>query len=449
MRFLLINTNPAVSKLVNASLSRIGHAATEIGDYNGLSLDTYVLVIVDSDSYKPEYKDDLLSVSLAPSLMYLKAQDDIVPQGVAYVLKKPFLPTDFIALLISILYKTPELKRFITPEVEQFRASLLKDYTQSEIAKTAPLIQPTVADTTNKTPIFDIKESVPSPVASKKADIFTNLSDELSKLYENIENTKEELLASVPAIEIDDMPKRKQNDVKPAVSEEIRLDEFMFGLKNASEEEARPRPAQEFSKPTTINKTDGKIDFDFDIFDNLDEKIAKEEQESAKGAEVKDTPPEIRDETPPKRADFGFGDLAKEFDDLLQADKDAQSKESVEIADDIEKNAEAADDEQQSIEINDDERSEEVTEISIEDVPQAPNEEIKEFDEGLGDLSERDMESALQSGGMLPQPSEIEVVKTEIENVVGHSVKGVLQSQVLREVLKGLKMNITITFEDK
>jgi len=436
MRFLLINTNPAVSKLVNASLERIGHEATEIGDYNGLSLDTYVLVIVDSDSYRPEYKDDLLSVSLAPSLMYLKAQDDIVPQGVTYVLKKPFLPTDFIALLVSILYKTPELKRFITPEAEQFQASLL-DYPQSEMVAAAS-IQPAVVETTNKPPVFDIQESQ-EPAASKKFDIFTNLSEELSKLYNHDGNEKDEPPLSALATEIDDVqpktPIELQNDVKPAYDTgSLSLDEFMFGLKNA-EDEVQPPQSQESSQPTNANEVDAKIDFNFSVFDNIGEETPKQEQESAK--DEPKAPVEIEDEKtqeePSEKANFTFGDLAKEFDDLLQTNKNDESKECVEPT--------CKNDDENIIE-------EEIF-IKKDDTPQAPSEEIQEFDERISDLSERDMETALQSGGMLPQPSELEIVKTEIENVVAQSIQGVLQSQILREVFKGLKMNITITFEDK
>ncbi|MDR2635776.1 MAG: hypothetical protein LBC08_02975, partial [Campylobacteraceae bacterium] len=124
MRFLLINTNPAVSKLVNASLNRIGHEAREIGNYDDLPLDSFIAVIVDSDSYSASHIDDLLAVSIAPSLIYLKQQNAAVPKGFQYSLAKPFLPTDFITFIVSILKKNSELKRFITSEAEEFVSML-------------------------------------------------------------------------------------------------------------------------------------------------------------------------------------------------------------------------------------------------------------------------------------------------------------------------------------
>jgi uncharacterized membrane protein len=479
MRFLLINTNPAVSKLVNASLERIGHEVTEISNYNSLSLDTYVLVIVDSDSYKPEYKDDLLSVSLAPSLMYLKAQNDTVPQGISYVLKKPFLPTDFIALLVSILQQTPELKRFITPEAEQFKTSVLKDYTVPQVekvAQTTPLVEPDILDdTTNKNPIFDIQESQEQTDPFNKVDIFANLSEELSRIYSGEDESVEELSAPAHVIETNAVQTEQkhepsapiQENIQPAY-ESVNLDEFMFELKNANEGKivepqviepqviepkiiepkvvepkvVEPEPeiqneepqkneniAQELNKPTSIDEITEKVNFDFDIFDKIEEQAQSAKSETKNDVDEPDlTPPKsifegkdtIADDMPLKeKVNFGFGDLAKEFDDLLQTDK---NDESVQKDDNF---------------------------IKADNAQKPNDKKTNIFNEEIGGLSEKDMETALQNGGMLPQPSEIEVVKTEIEHMVEQSVKGVLQSQILREVLKGLKMNITITFEDK
>jgi uncharacterized membrane protein len=71
----------------------------------------------------------------------------------------------------------------------------------------------------------------------------------------------------------------------------------------------------------------------------------------------------------------------------------------------------------------------------------------------LDTLSEDDIQNALEKepNDELLQPEvSFEVVKDELKQTIEHSVTTLaMQSNILRETLKGLKMNIIITFEDK
>lgn len=44
---------------------------------------------------------------------------------------------------------------------------------------------------------------------------------------------------------------------------------------------------------------------------------------------------------------------------------------------------------------------------------------------------------------------EIEVMRGEIESSIARSISGFAQSDILREALKGMKINISITFDEK
>jgi uncharacterized membrane protein len=551
MRFLLINTNPAVSKLINASLNRIGHEVTEISDYNSSSLDTYIAIIIDSDSYKKEYIDDLLAVSLAPSLIYLKAQDAEIPDNFQYVLKKPFLPTDFLAFIVSILSTTPELHRFANQECKQFEniplpegASINNNTSPKKIEKVEEVQKKEIRNTDeqeddfknyfesydnlqNKKPAFDIQETINEqpPISDSFGDTFSSLSEELGKLYSNEEDEQnvlqsenqnaEPVTAKVEqsnniSIDIDELngdlskqidtlnqdlniddfvPPQIEDDVKSSEMEQMEnkedaaflepvanieivdkeqdtdlniqsktddksleqqeagfqdtnADDFKFTLKvqndvQVGDIKSEPLAKAEYledekedtavlaePKEDTIsaeqNKIDEKINFDFNIFDSNDEQKDVVEnsahEEIASDAQEKinfvfDKQDEIIEDK--GGANFGFGELAKEFDDLITGD----SKEKSDGTDETKENAEAAEFEHPKYEFE--------------------------------NVSEREMEKALQDSGMLPPAKDIDIVKTEIGQVVEQSVKGMLQSQILRDVLKGLKMNITITFEDK
>ncbi|MDR1461509.1 MAG: hypothetical protein LBI78_07685 [Campylobacteraceae bacterium] len=441
MRFLLINTNPAVSKLINASLNRIGHEVTEADNYNSLSLDTYIAIIIDSDSYKAEYVDDLLAVSLAPSLIYLKGQDGKTPENFQYILRKPFLPTDFLAFIVSILTKTLELNRFVTAECKQFEniplpqgastnsAVNLEETPKNEIESLhveqendLTNYRESQDNLENKNPAFDIKESLDEqPYVEISGDIFSNFSEELQKLYDDDESefaeqnanlsvkdddswTKEKVLEQTNQASFQDLNMNNSNFVQED-NKDLTLDRDTLVIKDIDVKQ----------EDLAIDNTDKKIDFDFSIFDKPQENIDLQKVDLTLEKQDESILEDKKESDTDVKLDFGFGDLAKEFDDLITGDNN-----------------------------NDD-----FLKQSNENDTKAETQKFEHPKYEFENLSEKDMQKALQDSGMLPPSKDIEVVKTEIGQVVEQSVKSMLQGQILRDVLKGLKMNITITFEDK
>jgi uncharacterized membrane protein len=149
-------------------------------------------------------------------------------------------------------------------------------------------------------------------------------------------------------------------------------------------------------------QNNNRIDFDFNIMDEVE--ISKPTEDVlVKEDFLKEPVEEVKQ--------FGgFEKLAKEFDDLIKPSKDETVPKEVKLP-------------------------------SYASEPKAQVDPFK-------NLNEKEMKKVLQEGGLLPQSAE-EIVKHEIQSVVQDSVQGLLQGNILRDVLKGLKMNITITFEDK
>jgi uncharacterized membrane protein len=551
MRFLLINKNPAVSKLVSASLERIGLGVSEIGDYAAMGLETYVLIIVDSDSFRADMTDDLLALSLAPSLLYLQADELPVPSDIQYILKKPFLPTDFIAYLVSILQNTPELKRFITPEMEEFKHTVLKDQIPQQTVNNAPESAPAIPphfeertieefdQTPKKQAIFEPKSDEAPLAPFAKMDIFANLSDELGRLYSGADEGGfgEESPENIQSVEAESEQAREDAvnfdmsaeptafpplDVEGTQSVEEAVEQIegagdeassdeMFTLKDSDApivpdgvtvpipSDAHPRAEE----PIAEGEAEEKINFDFDIFDKIEEApseaVADEtvvSDEAADQVVAADLPSasdevaepnisddiaaamgeitedaadevvsadnvsdeavaddvkvasnesaaasdEVASETPAdEHKDFGFGDLAKEFGDLIDGKLELGAHDEVTPAEPIPSEPKV-----EAVVAPEPTPSEPV----VAPAP-TPPEPVSTPHSALEGLSEAQMKTALQESGMLPPDTQMEVVKAEIQNVVAQSVQGALQSQILRDVFKGLKMNITITFEDK
>lgn len=122
-RFLLINQNQAVSKLVTTAFEQLGFEYEEISNFDELKLKRYLGIVIDSQMYDKSFIEDTLSLSVLPSLIYLKKSDEFLPEGIRYYIEKPFLLTDFINFLNDIVENSKEFQNLnIKPRKNIFEA---------------------------------------------------------------------------------------------------------------------------------------------------------------------------------------------------------------------------------------------------------------------------------------------------------------------------------------
>ncbi len=95
---LLINDNKIVSRLLQLSSDKHGYLLEERTDIDP-SRDYYDIVLVDSDSYTPERIETLKSKITFGKIGYIGVKKEEVPQGFDMHLDKPFLPSDFVAMI--------------------------------------------------------------------------------------------------------------------------------------------------------------------------------------------------------------------------------------------------------------------------------------------------------------------------------------------------------------
>ncbi len=94
----LINDNKIVSRLLQLSSDKHGYLLEEKTDIEP-SRDYYDIVLVDSDSYSPERIETLKSKITFGKIGYIGVKKEEVPEGFDMHLDKPFLPSDFVAMI--------------------------------------------------------------------------------------------------------------------------------------------------------------------------------------------------------------------------------------------------------------------------------------------------------------------------------------------------------------
>lgn len=106
MKVILLNNNPAVSKLASVSLNKLGYEFVEIDNLETIVNNEADLIICDSGLYNSEVnyleyaQNQLFLIPRNQSNQYDIAQNEI--------LQKPFLPTDFIDIIKVILKDTTQ-----------------------------------------------------------------------------------------------------------------------------------------------------------------------------------------------------------------------------------------------------------------------------------------------------------------------------------------------------
>ena len=102
MHLLLINDNPAVSRLVTLSAEKMGHSVTEINDFDSFDGNKYEITFVDSELYNSEAVDMFKNMGLSSHLVYVGSRGSEKPINMDSMVEKPFLPTDLISLITKI-----------------------------------------------------------------------------------------------------------------------------------------------------------------------------------------------------------------------------------------------------------------------------------------------------------------------------------------------------------
>ncbi|AHJ11841.1 hypothetical protein [Sulfurospirillum multivorans] len=469
MRLLLLNNNPAVSRLIKLSAEKAGYELDEFEDYGLVPLTTYDLILVDNELYDENALVALREHTDCDYVVYICQRGSKKPEAVNVVLEKPFLPTDFLVLLEKI-------------------KNVIESHKAEEVTEDP------IATSSATTDAFDIDQI--DTLEGEDDMLPINLLEEYDNDFKKEESSEQR--DSFDDLERDDLNlddnalEDKQSDLE---EKELTLeDPFSFDAVDSLDKEA-PTSFEDFDfeeEPSTVSSSLDEEEvhnpsiLDKDDIDEVKQLLDESEEEEdekeidalsldALGIEEDDAGTFFLDEEEKEEEE----PLVKEEDSLaLEADdmsdltfEDVPPVED-EMEDALEKDTVVAEDQEEII----DDFAEVIEEKIEEEKEQALEEEeflpsldsaLSGLDDALGEIDslddlnetmlkvafgeevEEEAEAPAPVATEAPKSQDIEVIRDEIENSIARSISSLAQSDILREALKGMRLNISITFDEK
>jgi len=99
MKFLLVNSNPVVSRLTALSARKESVELDEIKDISELKNSDYSIVFVDSESYTEELATVLKNSGISRRVLFYTQDEEERPELFNFSILKPFLPSEVSAIL--------------------------------------------------------------------------------------------------------------------------------------------------------------------------------------------------------------------------------------------------------------------------------------------------------------------------------------------------------------
>lgn len=520
MRLLLLNNNPAVSRLIKLSADKAGYELDEFDDYGLVPLVNYDVVMVDNELYDEEALQGLCEHTGCNYVISICQRGAQKPESANVVLEKPFLPTDFLLLLDKVKNVLSSLKS--EDEIDG------NDDATSQDA----LLEDTVAFDIDQIDTLDgdEKNEIPLGNAAPKEDeegSNENDVDDLSLASLNFEDLslddddlldmpKEELTAQSNGEDLD-VNETLDEPLEKAQEEDFNFDEEPEEKLLENDETQEALDEEVLHTPCVLDKDD--INEVKQLLDDNDVEEEREEQEEivemAARANEDDDKEFFFNEVPDENDEIDSLELPSFEDSLLLGDDEKEDEqedaldlpsleeslldedksldlslesEDINVAgtteadvqedmidafEDILNEKPSEDDEDEDLSFGDDDLLIPQVDVAMElpaveeemTIPQVDVAASKILSDtsidSLDDLNENLLKSAFgeeveeECIDVAPtslekkQNEEIEVIRGEIESSVARSISGLAQSDILRDALKGMRINISITFDDK
>nr|WP_314180718.1 saccharopine dehydrogenase [uncultured Campylobacter sp.] len=318
MKIVLVNANPAVSRLATLALSKMGYEYVEIGDASELS-GVFDVLIIDSDIDAKEMN----LKEFANKILYLSSKNSPTFENADRILPKPFLPTEFITIVEDLASKTksaePAAAKDETAEVSVKGFEFIDDPTEDVFEDEIMELDP------GELRLDDELDDI-SQAASSKDSAFDELND-IVKAIDDMDELSEKLGdeeldldgADDEAMEFDEFEIAAKDDKFDDLSAEIDAPDELMNIKfeTADEPELGATEFVAADGEEGLEEAQDKFELDFDgsiedIKHQIDE-IDKMD-ELSENLDASDEPSEAKFETAdePDMAEFADMDSADE-----------------------------------------------------------------------------------------------------------------------------------------
>ncbi|CAM2747468.1 saccharopine dehydrogenase [Campylobacter hyointestinalis] len=412
MKVIVVNDNPAVSRLINISLTRLGYEFNEVKNLEDITSKDNELLICDSSLFDK----DVDYSSYAKNILYLVPRGSKIDEN-AQILEKPFLPTDFIETV----------EKIISP----------KNHDKAE----------------DKNSDFNDLDAYDNVKLGNEFGEFKDIKDA------DFEDNQDEIEASNDSfLDLDDDDKATNNALTDEKSDEkSEPDEIQ-------NDQAQNTQIQIKEDENAKDELDGDLNLDDLESEKIDENGEKEDELD----ELNDE--DVKENIQTKNSDKELDELSSMIDEIDQMDLDAKDlnendieeysdikeqdvdefafedieslKEDLDLQD-IEDEKQTIVDEPEQENIDDDTQNLKDLEEDME-----PNENLQNLDEIKEDEIKQALdEPIIETTQNLPQTKD--ALPGELAQNIGKELETLLSSGSLKEVLKGLNIKINISFEEK
>ena len=442
MRLLLLNNNPAVSRLIKLSVDKVGYAMDEFDDYGLVPLTNYDVIMVDNELYDEAELEALSEQVHCEYFIYICQRGSEKPALMNVSLEKPFLPTDFLTLLEKV-----------KNVIDSFKVEEPKEEPLSLKDNNDDLIQ---AFDIDEIDTFGIEDENELDLLEEKEDDIED-ENETKLAFEDIED--EEIKEDALHVTLD--LEEEEDELNSKLSDSLA--DFAFEKdEEVLEEEEKEEENQEVDSFEEISSSILDKDDINEVKQLLNENNDEDEKEEDFNFSFHEATEGLIDEDDNKDFSFDKDLVAEEMkieEDDTEEELTLSSLEDNEVEDTIEElpsetQEEIIDDFAEEIE----EKIEEEAEQEETVTPTVAFEMLgmNALDvESLDDLNENLLKKAFgeeveeEATPQQESAHEIEVMRGEIESSIARSISGFAQSDILREALKGMKINISITFDEK
>lgn len=513
MKIVLVNANPAVSRLATLALSKMGYEYVEIGDVGELS-GVFDVLILDSDIDAKEMN----LKEFANKILYLSSKNSPTFEYADRILPKPFLPTEFITIVEDLASKTKSAEQPAatnnneTAEVSVEGFEFIDD--PAEDVFEDELMEVDVSEFKLDDEFEDDLQGAPvKDGAFDELNEIVKAIDDMDELSEKLEGDELDL------DDADDEPTEFEIAAKDDKFDELSADldmpdELLGGKLEIADEPELGAAELVADGEDEHEETQDKFELDFDgsiedikhqideidKMDELSEDLDTGDEPLNAKFKVADEPEALQSLEQAEDDDKFAIEEAEEQEDIF-ADMDMKSDESdeqevqvknsalgdefllddMDVAGKAEKEDFASEenltqhalddelaedifvaDDQSEMEIN---LKQDVQEISEPEAMQNEPETEPQIDPNeYGDIeqiSEKDMALALNESGFdggeavnlgsqkVQTTSKINELKAQISDAVAKNLENSLQDGELREALKNLNIKINISFEEK
>lgn len=460
MKVVLLNKNPAVSRLIGLSVDKLGYDFKEISSKDDISGKIDILV---ADSEIEGFDSDLTlfadhTVFLVPKSLEKR------PTG-GEILEKPFLPTKFIEIIES--FSNDSFADISSKNTEELKFDDFKDVMDD--IEMSDSIGNDLETNNQDESLEDISQDVKDENNSDElnGENFDSMQDDKDS-KENIDD----LFENDDLIEVNDEKESKNTDEPQENLQEENLD---INTQDTDEIDEISSIIDEIDNMDDDTDNNGDV-LEIEEKENTLEKNQEGNKEDVINSEQNliDNQDDILKDEHLKQEDLQ--ELLDENDLSLENSENILSNDAINTDENINENLPQEDSDLKENLQNDDEILDEITEQVSEDKQEVEENEELEIEkkaddkqisnaniQNIDDITERVMKAALNEeilqdtentvNSALNVHDEIDIkddcIKQTIANKISEEINSTLSQSSIKEALKNMKININITFEDK